>query len=100
MTRHHVTEHDMFMLIFKGGAWLVIGELIGLFHYMTLRWNVEMLATRSSVPLAMAVQVIRLVLMATALTVISRHYGAMPLLVAGFGVVASRAAVLRLGALS
>jgi F1F0 ATPase subunit 2 len=90
----------MFILVFKSGVWPAIGGLIGVFHYMTLRWNVEMLATGSSVPAATAVQLIRLALMAAALTVISRHYGAPPLLGAVLGVAASRAAVLRLGAFS
>jgi F1F0 ATPase subunit 2 len=100
MTRLCVTELDMFLLILKTGAWLATGGLIGVCHYMTLRWNVQMLATGSSVPAAVAIQLIRLAIMAGLLAIITRHYGAPPLLVAALGVVASRAAVLRLGAVS
>jgi F1F0 ATPase subunit 2 len=100
MTRLYVTEHGLFMLILKSGAWLAIGGMIGACHYMTLRWNVQMLATGSSVPAALAIQLIRLAIMAGVLAIITRHYGAPPLLVAALGVVASRAAALRLGAVS
>jgi F1F0 ATPase subunit 2 len=100
MTWLYVTEHGLFILILKSGAWLAIGGVIGASHYMTLRWNVQMLATGSSAAAAVAVQLIRLAIMAGVLAIITRHYGAPPLLVTALGILASRAAVLRLGAVS
>jgi F1F0 ATPase subunit 2 len=97
MTRFFATEHDMFMLVLKTSAWLAIGGLIGASHYVTLRWNVRMLATASSTPAAVAVQLIRLAIIAGVLAVITRNYGALPLLVATVGILVSRMVVLRVG---
>lgn len=98
MTTLYVTEHDMFMLVLSAGAWLAMGALIGAFHYGTLRWNAQKLATGSSVPVALAIQLTRFAAIAGVLAIIARHYGALPLLIATLGILASRTAVLRLGA--
>lgn len=97
VTKFYVTEQDMFMLVLNAGAWFAIGALIGAFHYVTLRWNAQMLAIGSSVLVALAIQLIRFAVIAGVLAVITRYYGALPLLVATLGVLVSRAAVLRLG---
>jgi F1F0 ATPase subunit 2 len=98
MTQLYATEHHMFMLVLKTSAWLAIGGLIGTCHFVTLRWNAHMLATGSSLPAAVAVQLIRLAITAGMLTIITRQYGALPLLAATLGLLASRLAVLRPGA--
>jgi len=98
MTQLYATEHDMFMLVLKTTAWLPIGGLIGTSHYVTLRWNAHMLATGSSMAAAIAVQLFRLAIIAGVLTIVTRQYGALPLLAATLGLLASRMAVLRLGA--
>jgi F1F0 ATPase subunit 2 len=98
MTQLYATEHHMFMLVLKTSAWLAIGGLIGTCHYVTLRWSAHMLVTGSSLPAAMAVQLVRLAIIACMLTIIIRQYGALPLLAATLGVLASRMAVFRLGA--
>jgi F1F0 ATPase subunit 2 len=87
----------MIRLLLDAG-WLAIGALIGAFHYLTLRWNAQALIVGRSVLLVLAVQLARLVGIAGMLAIITRNYGALPLLIATFGILASRTAVLRLGA--
>jgi hypothetical protein len=99
MTPLYVTEHDVFMLVVKSSAWLAIGGVIGAIHFLTLQWSARMLATGSSLSLALALQLTRFAIIAAALTAITQH-GALPLLLATLGILASRAAVFRLGALS
>lgn len=99
MTRFRVMEHDVSKLVLDVSSWLAIGAVIGVFHFLSLRRSVRMLATGSAVPLVLALQLMRLAVLAGPLAIITRHYGALALLVATLGVLASRAAVLRLGAL-
>jgi len=98
MTPLYAQQHDMFMLVLTTSAWLAIGGLIGTWHYGMLRWNAHMLATESALPAAVAVQLIRLAITVGMLTIITRQYGAVPLLAATLGLVGSRLAVVRLGA--
>jgi F1F0 ATPase subunit 2 len=98
MTGFGLTAHDMLKLILNTSPWLAIGTLIGAFHFLILRRSVQMLATGSPVLLAFALQLIRFAVMAAALGVITRHYGAVALLVATLGVLASRTAAVRIGA--
>jgi F1F0 ATPase subunit 2 len=100
MTRSYVPIHDVSNLVFDAGSWLAIGALLGAFYFLSLRRSARMLATGSTVLLALALQLIRFAVLAGALGIIARHYGAAALLVATLGVLASRTAVLRLGALS
>jgi F1F0 ATPase subunit 2 len=97
MTKLYVTDHDIFMLVLNAGAWLAIGALIGAFYYVTLRWNAEMLVIGPSVLVALAIQLTRCAVLASVLAIITRYYGALPLLIAMLGILASRTAVLRLG---
>jgi hypothetical protein len=96
MNGFHATEQNMFLL--DAGAWLAIGALIGAFHYLTLRRTALILVTGSSVLKAVTLQLIRFAVTAGALGIITRHYGAVPLLVTALGALISRTAVLRLGA--
>ena len=97
MTPLYPPQHDMFMLVLTTSAWLAIGGLIGTCHYVTLRWNAQMLAIGFSVLVVLATQLTRFAVIAGVLAIITRHYGALPLLVAALGILASRTAVLRLG---
>ena len=99
MTGFHVTEHDVLKLVLDAVSWLAIGALIGAFHFLSLRRSAQMLATGSAVLLALALALIRFAVLAGALGIITRHDGALALLVATLGVLASRTAVLRLGRL-
>lgn len=91
---------DTLKLVLHASTWLAAGSLAGTCFYLTLQRSAQMLASRSSVGRALALQLLRLTLIAGLLGSIARHYGAVPLLVATFGILAARAAVLRVGALS
>jgi F1F0 ATPase subunit 2 len=97
MTNFYLTEHDLILYVLSASAWLTLGALIGAFHFLTLRWNVGMFATGQSLPLALAIQLVRLAVIAGVLAVIANHFGALPLLVAAAGILATRTAVVRFG---
>jgi hypothetical protein len=92
------TDHEMLMLVANASGWLAIGMLLGAFHYLTLRRNAQMLVMGSWVLKVLGLQLIRFAVMAWVLVIVTRHYGAVPLLVTALGVLVSRTAVLRLGA--
>ena len=95
MTSFHLTEHALLAL--RAGAWLAGGSLIGTFHFLTLRWNVRMLALGRAPLLAMALQLGRFALLAGVLAVIASRFGALPPLLATAGILAARTAAVRLG---
>jgi F1F0 ATPase subunit 2 len=97
MTQLHLVAFDLFPYVVGGGAWLMVGALIGTFHFLTLRWNVRMLAGDRPLPLALATQLVRLALVAGALAVIAGYFGALPLLAAAAGILTARSAILRFG---
>ena len=84
-------------LLAEGCAWFATGALVGIFHFLTLRTSVRMLATGSSLPSGLALHLARFAITAGALALIVRH-GALPLLAATLGILAARTAVLRFGA--
>ena len=96
MTSFQLTEHAL--LAVRAGAWLGGGALIGAFHFLTLRWNVTLLALGRAPLLAMALQLGRFALLAGVLTVIASRFGALPLLLATAGILAARTVAVRLGA--
>jgi hypothetical protein len=100
MTGLGIPQYDILKLILGASAWLAIGMLVGGFFYLTLRRSAQMLAAGCCVSKALALQLIRFMVMAGLLGIIARHYGAVALLVVTFGILAARTAVLRLGALS
>lgn len=95
MTAFPPGEHASLAL--QAGAWLSCGALIGTFHFLTLRWNVRLLALGRAPLLALAVQLGRFALLAGALAVIASRFGALPLLLAAAGILAARTAAVRLG---
>lgn len=98
MTGLAMPHDDIFRLVLDACAWLAIGTLVGAFFYLTLRRSVQMLATGCCVSKALALQLIRFMVMAGLLGIIARHYGVLALLVVTFGILAARTAVVRLGA--
>jgi len=86
-------------LVLDASSWLAVGVLLGGLHFLGLRRSVQTLVTRSALLLVLALQLIRFAILAGALGFITRHNGGLALLVATLGVLASRTAVLRLGAL-
>jgi N-ATPase, AtpR subunit len=96
MTDFHLTEHALLAL--QAGAWLGAGALIGGFYFLSLQWNVTVLAFGRSLLPALALQLGRFALVAVVLAAIASRFGALPLLLAAAGILAARAAAVRLGA--
>jgi F1F0 ATPase subunit 2 len=97
MTLFDLTEYDLIGYLFSASAWLLAGALIGAFHFLTLRWDVRMLADGQSLLLPLGIQLVRFGLITIVLIAITRSFGALPLLVATAGVVITRMAIVRLG---
>jgi F1F0 ATPase subunit 2 len=97
-TGYFATGHEAFTRLLENSAWLAAGAIVGAFHFLTLRTSTRMLVSGSSLPAGLALHLVRFAVTAGALALIARH-GALPLLAATLGILASRAAVLRLGAL-
>jgi N-ATPase, AtpR subunit len=95
MTSFHLTEHAWLAL--RAGAWLGGGALIGGLYFLTLQWNVRMLALGRAPLLAMALQLGRFAFLAGLLAMIAGRFGALPLLLATAGIFAVRTTAVRLG---
>jgi F1F0 ATPase subunit 2 len=76
------------------------GVLLGASHFLTLHWNVRMLALGRAQLIAMTLQLARFALLAVALALIARIFGALPLVVATAGIIAARVVALSVGGLS
>lgn len=98
MTRFPFVPHDTAALVLSGGAWLMAGMLAGVAYFLTLRWNVRLLALGRSFVLALALQLARFAAVAGLLAVIAAHHGALPLVAAACGIVAARTVFVRSGA--
>ncbi len=98
MTAWYFTGHDPLLYGLGAGAWIAAGALIGASHFLTLRWNVQMIAASRSLLLALAGQLVRFALTAGLLAVIAGRFGALPLLAATLGILAARTAVVQVGA--
>jgi F1F0 ATPase subunit 2 len=71
------------------------GTIIGAAHFLSLRWNVRMLtAGRSWLPVV-ALQLGRFAIMAVVLALITRTFGALPLLATALGILAARTVIVR-----
>jgi F1F0 ATPase subunit 2 len=97
MTDFPLPGYDLVLSVLRSGAWLCVGTLIGALHFLTLRWNVRILAVDQSLALAAVMQLVRLAIMAGGLAIIAIEFGALPLVVASAGVLVARTAVLRSG---
>jgi F1F0 ATPase subunit 2 len=94
MTDLHLADFVLLRLCAAFGA----GVLSGASHFLTLQWNVRMLALdRAPLP-ALGFQLARFALLAVALVLIARGLGAASLVVVTAGILVARAAVLRMGA--
>ena len=97
MTKLYLPEHQLSLLVLSVSAWHAAGALIGAFHFLTLRWNVRMFAVGQSLSLALVTQLVRFALIAGVLAIIASRFGALPLLVATAGILATRTVVVRFG---
>ena len=87
-------------LALQAGAGLGAGALVGVFHFLTLRWSVGLLAAGRAPLAAMALQLSRFAVLAAALAGLAMRFGAVPLLAATAGILVARAAAIRLGGVS
>ena len=98
MMEFHLADPDFLPAALSAGAWLAVGTTIGALYFLTLRWNVRLFVAGRSPPLALVTQLVRFIVVAGGLAVISRQFGALPLLLTAAGIVFTRNAVVRLGA--
>jgi len=98
MTEFHLAGHELILPALSAAAWLAAGTLIGAFYFLTLRWNVRVFVAGPSLPLALVTQLVRFAVVAAGLAVISKQFGALPLLLAAAGIVFTRTAIVRFGA--
>jgi len=82
---------------FVGGTvgWFLAGGLLGMMHFLSLRWNVQRLVAGHAL-LPLGLQLLRLALTGIAMTLTVRLFGAIPLLAGSLGLMAARAGVLLL----
>ncbi len=85
-------------LALQAGIWLGAGAAIGISYFRMLNWNVRLLALGPSTLAATLLPFIRFALLAGALWAIASHFGGLPLVAATGGIIAAKAAVLRLWA--
>jgi len=89
-----ITMHGLTYLAF----WLVAGTVIGIFFFLALRWNVQMLAGGRALLPVMAVQFGRLAAIGIVLAAIAVYSGALSLLAASAGILVARAVMVGWGA--
>jgi F1F0 ATPase subunit 2 len=74
------------------------GALIGASHFLMLQWYVRMLALGRAPLAAMGLQLARFALLAVAVVLIARGFGAVSLVAVTAGILVARAAILRMRA--
>jgi len=92
-----LTGHDLLPRLVNAGIWLSVGTLIGAIHFLSLQWNVRLLAADRALAPALAVQLARFTLTAGLMFVIASRFGAFQLLIASLGILAARTAIVRFG---
>lgn len=97
MMHFELTGHELVGVLLSIGAWLAAGVLIGAFHFLTLKWNVQRFMVDQSLLLPLGIQLIRFALVAAVLTAITRSSGAVPLLLATAGILVTRGVIIRWG---
>ena len=79
----------------NAALWLLLGLACGIAHFALLQRNVHLYLNAGGMMHAIAVQLLRLAVTAAVLVFAAWH-GALPLLLAAFGVMLSRPLVLRM----
>jgi len=92
-----VVMHDYLSFIAGAAGWLLAGGLLGTMHFVSLRWSVQRLVAGRA-PASLGLQLLRLALTGTAMTLTVRLFGANPLLAGSLGLMAARTSVLLLEA--
>lgn len=91
----HAVMHEHLAFIAHASGWLLAGVLLGLLHFISLRWNVRYLL--GGQPLfSLGLQLFRFALTGGALVLVAKSFGAMPLLAGTLGLMAARTGVILL----
>lgn len=94
MTNSWLTDHASTAMVFQVFGWLLAGALLGSLYFLTLRWNVRILVSGRAL-LPFGLQLLRFAVVAAALTIVARSFGALPLLAAALGLLLARTLILR-----
>jgi F1F0 ATPase subunit 2 len=78
-------------------ASLVAGLLLGAVYFLSLRWNLWRFTVGRSLLIPVGIQLVRFALIAAALAVVARYFGALQLLVTTLGILVARTAVIKHG---
>ena len=87
--------HHYSAFIAGTAGWFLAGGLLGLVHFLSLRWSVQRLVAGHAL-LSLGLQLLRLALTSTAMILTVRLFGAIPLLAGSLGLMAARTGVLLL----
>lgn len=90
-----VIMHEYLSFLAEAAGWLLGGTLLGLLHFVSLRWNVRCLFGGQPL-LSLGLQLLRLILTGGALALVAKLCGAMPLLSGTLGLMTARTGVLLL----
>ena len=89
----HAVIYQHLFLIARTSGWFLAGVLLGVSHFVSLRWNVRCLL--SGRPLfSLGLQLLRFAATGGALVLAAKLFGAMPLLAGTLGLTAARNGVL------
>lgn len=87
--------HDSLSLVAGAVAWSLAGVLLGILHFVSLRWNVRCIL--GGRPLAsLGLHLLRLMVTGMALALVAKLFGAVPLLAGTLGLMAARTGVVLL----
>ncbi len=87
--------HQYLGFIAGNAGWFVAGGLLGVVHFLSLRWNVQRLVAGEMLA-SLGLQLFRFALTGTALTLTVRLFGGVALLAGALGLIAARTGVLLL----
>jgi len=87
--------HEYLSFIAGTAGWFAAGGLLGAAHFLSLRWNVRCLIGGQPV-FSLGLQLVRFTLTGGAFVLVTKSFGAMPLLAGIFGLMAARNGVLLL----
>ena len=92
---NHGSAHQYLALVAGIAGWFAAGGLLGVVHFLSLRWNVRSLV--GGQPLfSLGLQLLRFALTGGALMLVIKSFGGPPLVAAAFGLMTARTGVLLL----
>ena len=92
-TMNHAIMPEYLLLVTEASGWFVAGTLLGLLHFVSLQWNVRCLIGGQALA-SFGLHLLRFALTGGALALVTRWYGALPLLAGTLGLMVARTALL------